>query len=160
MPAVIPFIPLIVGGATAATTVYSLHKQGQLADEQIAAQQQIADKQLTGQQQSTLAQLQSARDASNFQRQGYNDRLQALSPYRNSGSNAFSSLAGSFGLNPTASLGGQPKPAEMLPPVSPLSVTPVSSGMVRLQSPDGQEMKDVPATQLDFWLGKGARQVS
>lgn len=123
MPAVIPFIPLIVGGVTAGTTAYVAHEQGQAADTQANAVTHSADVQAQAQRDATAAQTRASQAALDIQVRERNDRVAALGPYRNAGTNAFTALSGSMGLPSDQSATPAPTPWTV-PDLSPTPTTP------------------------------------
>jgi hypothetical protein len=93
MPAVIPFIPLIVGGISAGATAYGAHKASE-------AQKEAADTQSAAVEKSTDVQAKAAEDALNFQKQTYNARQAAVNPYQNMGAGALAALGSGLGVTP------------------------------------------------------------
>lgn len=70
------------------------------------------------------------------------------------------------GIGSAAMAGGTPAPGVTTQPLArsgDLGASAASAAaepMVSVQSPDGSETKSVPQSQLQFWIGKGAKQVS
>lgn len=75
MPAVIPFIPLIVGGATAGASIYASKKQGSIAKQSLAAETGYADQAIA--EQRRQEEYERQQHAIDRQRQAEQDRLQA-----------------------------------------------------------------------------------
>jgi len=144
----LPFLlPLILGGASAGMSLFGANKAAK-ASEKAAAQQ-----------------AQSAREALALQGQMYQQTRSDLAPYRQEGAQGLTALTALLGLPPTGASGAAPgvlSPA----PTAPTSLGPplpgqygppgsLSGSMVMLRAPNGQT-KAVPASQVDYYLARGA----
>ena len=195
MAAVIPFIPLIVGGISAGATAYGAHKASE-------ANQQAADAQSKAATTGSADQLKAAEEALAFQKQQYNNTQKAINPYQNMGLGALSALGSGLGVTPgnlpvnqiapdrqngmTTSgfmspedftqfkgavvANANERPANTFANVGngafgvqadqAQRAQSLSQSSVRLQSPDGKDVQDVPASQAQYFISKGAKVVS
>jgi hypothetical protein len=192
VPAIIPFIPLIVGGVSAGASAYSAHKQSE-------ANQHAADTQATASEKGTEAQSKAAEQALEFQKQQYRNTQIATAPYQNMGAGALAALGSGLGVTPgniaptpialdrpvgqttsgflspddftafknqvmngPTNAFAQPNQQVntwMNPQPQANSTQSLSQSSVRLQSPDGKDVQDVPASQAQYFISKGAKVV-
>jgi hypothetical protein len=149
MPAVIPFIPLIVGGITAGTTAYAANAQGNAQDKASRTQQQMARESLDAQEKAANAAMlaeQAALDKSlkfqtdqrdydrDAQRLAREDYIQRTSPYVTMGNNAFGRLSELLGTGK-----GQPfQPPMSAPQAGPAQAPPQArQPLMSAQAPVG-----------------------
>ncbi len=102
MPAIIPFIPLIVGAVSAGATVAAAHSASSGATDAAETNANAATSAATIQGQST-------REALDFQKQKLAEEDARLAPYRAVGGNAISHLGSLWGLSSTDAPGVGPQ---------------------------------------------------
>ncbi len=180
MPAVIPFIPLIVGGIAAGATVYASNKAGSAADKATAAQQGASDKELAYLTQQEAQHAARMLDANKYlettgqqQSQLYGNALSALSPYTSLGAGAAGALGYGLGITPGAANSGIAPPAMPANPGLGNVGEPIGTGQPlrlggqlnvggTLQPPDVRrnsgEIANPPTTGSAVPRGEGYRQ--
>jgi hypothetical protein len=89
MPQLVPFIPLITGGASAAAQAYGAHAQSSATEDAAKLQNDYNTK--------ALADAQAQRE---WQRQQYADYLNRTAPFRAAGQQASNTLSGILARGP------------------------------------------------------------
>lgn len=144
--------PIISGGIGAATSIYGANKQASSIDK------------------ATDAQTAANREALDFTKQQYGDRMKLLQPYQQLGADSLGLLRGLSGVPmsaaPAPTAGATPQPNMPNMPNGPTTygtgtmqgAPPQTSGFTPMRAPDGS-VQNVPAHLVQMAAAKGATPI-